>query len=130
MKTYGKVAVRAVELLRSGVRGLPAEAWATAAREVFPHSQSLQDKSCPRATFLGLCEDGWVAGVPAGAYTQSRANKAYAVRAAELLGTTPDLVARGPKVLWVRVLSGGSKVHNAQVDVVLGLCESGLLVRR
>lgn len=129
MNAYGNVAVRAVELLRGGGFGSPARAWEAAARAAFPHSQSLQDKSCPRLAFLGLCEDGRVAGVPAGTYTESVANKAYAVRAAGLLAANPDLAARGARVLWDRVI-GASKAHNSQMDVVLGLHANGLLVRK
>jgi hypothetical protein len=48
---------------------------------------SAQKKGCPRGAFLGLCEEGLVKGIPAGNYTTSKDNKAYAVRAAELLIT-------------------------------------------
>ena len=63
-------------------------------RRSIPTSVSAQKKGCPRGAFLGLCEDGLVKGIPAGNYTVSKDNKAYAVRAAELLiegkqGTRP-----------------------------------------
>ena len=127
MGSYGKVAVRAAALIRDGKFRSPAEAWASAARELLPHSESSQDKSCPRGAFLGLCDEGLVAGVPAGSYTRSPANKSYAVRAAGLLRTSPELAAQGPTLLWDRVVPGGAKRHNGQMDVVLGLHADGLL---
>ncbi|HET7228803.1 MAG TPA: hypothetical protein VFJ16_02240 [Longimicrobium sp.] len=129
MDGFGGVAVRAVELVGKGTCGSAPEAWETAAREVFPHSRSQQVKSCPRGAFLGLCEEGLVSGIPPGNYTTSRDNKAYAVRAAALLGKNPALADAGARALWNTVLAGHSKVHNAQMDVVLGLHRRDLLRR-
>jgi hypothetical protein len=125
MEAFGEVAVRSAELMRGGASA--REAWETAARAAFPHSRSLREKSCPRVAFVGLCEAGLVAGVPAGAPTKARANKEYAVRAAELLAADPGLAESKPRVLWDRVLGGGSKRHNSQMDVVLALHRKGLL---
>jgi hypothetical protein len=126
MREYGDVAVAAAELSRAG--GLPPpEAWHEASRQVFPHSESLQDKGCPRGAYLGLCEDGLVVGIPAGTYSRSRDNKGYAVRAAELLAAEPGLAGVGPKALWDRVMDGQPKAYNSQMDVVLALWQQGLL---
>ena len=125
MREYGDVAVGATELARGGLQ--PSEAWEEATRTIFPHSQSLQDKGCPRGAFLGLCEDGRVAGVPAGTYTRSRDNKGYALRAVELLAAEPGLADAGPKALWERVMDGQPKAYNSQMDVVLALWQRGLL---
>jgi hypothetical protein len=126
---YGKVAVRAVELVVHGTCASPSEAWDIAAREVFPDSPSQQVKSCPRSTFLGLCEEGLVIGVPAGQYTRSRENKADARRAAALLVNNPALADGSPQALWNAVLAGRRKVHNSQMRVVLALHRHGLLRR-
>ena len=122
---YGAVAVAAVELVHGGLA--PASAWAQAALAIFPHSQSQQDKGCPRGAFLGLCEAGIVAGVQTGKYSGSVKNKGYAVRAVTLLGADPSLAESGSKVLWDRVMSGESKAPNGQMDVVLALWRNGLL---
>lgn len=130
MDAFGPVAVRAAELASTGVCASPTEAWAVAAREAFPESHWMQIKSCPRGAFLGLCEEGFVADVPAGSYTNSRENKADAVRAAGLLAAEPALALTGPGKLWKRVLGSRSKAHNSQMNVVLALHRRGLLVGR
>ncbi|HEX8245457.1 MAG TPA: hypothetical protein VF541_18240 [Longimicrobium sp.] len=89
----------------------------------------MREKGCPRAAFLGLCEEGLVAGIDRGTYTKSQANKADAVKAAALLARDPALGRQGPKTLWERVLAGRTKQHNAQMDVVLALYRRGLLSR-
>lgn len=128
MLEFGEVAIRATDIAKSG-GCQPAEAWNEAVSAVFPHSKSLQDKSCPRATFLGLCEDGLVVGIPAGSYTRSRDNKAYALTAVECLNANPRLSDVGPDALWKKVMAGQEKAHNSQMDVVLTLWKRGLIAR-
>jgi hypothetical protein len=128
MATFGDVAVRAAKLVGEGTCRSAPEAWMMAVGEVFAHSESMREKSCPRSTFLGLCEEGLVAGVPAGTYTRSRDNKAYGVQAAGLLARDPTLASGGWRTLWTRVLGGRSKQHNSQMDIVLALHQHGLLV--
>lgn len=123
---YGNVAVRAVEKIRSGAAGSPAAAWDEAAREAFPGRVHRQKKGCPRGAFLGLCDEGRVLGVPAGTYTRSIDNKAYALRAARLLHSDPELANQGRRALWNRVEAKAGS-HNSQMDVVLGLHQNGLL---
>lgn len=129
MEAFGEVAEGATELVRTRACESAPEAWAAAAGEVFTHSDSLRDKSCPRDAYLGLCSEGLVAGVPAGDYTRSRDNREYAIRAARLLAAEPDLAEAGPQVLWERVQGGVAKAHNSQMDVVLALHRHGLLVQ-
>jgi hypothetical protein len=127
MKAFGEVAIQATELVRSGACRAAPEAWELAGRDVLQQSASLQDKSCPKGAYLGLCEEGMVIGVPAGDYTRSKDNKGYAVRALKLLQEEPALANIGPSSLWKHVLGGMSKTHNSQMDVVLALWHSGLL---
>jgi hypothetical protein len=105
----------------------PSEAWDVAASEVFPHSESLQKKSCPRGTYLGLCEEGLVLGISGNTYTRSRDNKSYALRAVKLLEEEPDLANEGAETLWKRVMVGKTKKHNSQMHVVLALWRGGFL---
>jgi hypothetical protein len=126
MNAYGSIGVRATGLIRRGET--PAEAWRIAAREEFPDMEPSQKKSCPRGAFLGLCEDGFVIGVPRGTYTRSRDNKQYAVEAASRLRRDPRLASRGPAALWAIVMDGREKNSNHQMDVVLALWNAGLLV--
>jgi hypothetical protein len=103
----------------------PRSKWLLSVKEIFPNSLSSQKKGCPRGAFLGLCEDGLVKGIPLGSYTTSRDNKAYAIRAVQLLhsGFSPESASE----LWKRVMDGRRKVHNSQMDVVLALWNAGLV---
>ena len=80
MGVYGESAVRAVELIRTGECPDPPAAWERATEEICC-SPSTAAKTSPRCAFLGLCEEGLVAGVPAGTYTTSILNKQYALDA-------------------------------------------------
>jgi Family of unknown function (DUF6979) len=126
MSAYGRAAVTAVRNLRSGRYNDPGEAWSASVRKIFPASVSLQTKGCPRGAFLGLCEEGLIAGVPPGDYTRSERNKRYALQAVGLIRRQPALVD-DPRGLWRRVMAGVQKAENGQMDVVAGLWEAGLI---
>lgn len=121
---YGQVAVIATEIQHRGKCNSPREAWNGTAEIVFPDSQSLRDKGCPRCAYLGLCEDGLVRGVSHGNYTNSEDNKRYAVDAVSELRKNPNLTERE---LWERVAPKG-KTPNHQMGVVLALWEKGWIV--
>jgi hypothetical protein len=134
MGKYGEVALRATALLRERACEGPPEAWAVAARTVFPTSIDSQRKPCPKGAYLGLCEEGLVVGVPKGNYTRSRDNKAYAVEAVRLLMRNPALADRtardgGAANLWRLVMKGVAKRPNSQMEVVLALWNQRLIVR-
>ncbi len=134
MSKYGDVAVRATNLVQSGACTSPLEAWRAAAREVFPEKMPSQNKCCPKSAYLGLCEEGVVAGIPRGDYTSSRENKSYALRAVRLLRHMPSLADRaardgGGMELWRRVVRAEWKHPNGQMDVVLALWSRHLIVR-
>jgi hypothetical protein len=75
--------------------------------------------------FLGLCEEGRIAHVPAGRCTRSRLNKQYGLDAVRLLVAEPSLAERGARELWERVMDGREKRENGQMDVVLALWRGG-----
>ena len=125
---YGNAAVRAVTLCTGAGALSPREAWDLATSEIFGARTPSQIKGCPRDAFLGLCEDGAVIGIPRGRYCRSVKNKRYAADAIALLQTEPSLTS-DPKALWRRVMRGEKKVHNGQMDVVVGLWKAGLLAR-
>ena len=123
---YGLVALNAVNKLNISQEMDPGNAWDEAAVEVFPTQLSSSKKSCPRTAFLGLCEEGKVKGVKAGDYTSSKANKAYANDAADLLQSSPTLTK---KELWCNVIANKEpKVHNSQMNVVAALFHEGYLI--
>ena len=122
MNTFGRVAVRAVELIEKGKASDPIKAWEQAAKKICAHSESMRKKGCPRCAFFGLCYAGLVKGVPKGS-AKSSMNGDYTVRAAGQLKKAPSL-ASSPSTLWRKVISG-SKTHNQQMNVLIALWETG-----
>jgi hypothetical protein len=120
MGIYGFVAIDAVKLFTSGITNNPREAWLAAA-EKNTNSESVRKKGCPQSTFLGLCEEGKVIGIPPGPYTKSIKNKNYALKALEVLNNNPNISS---DELWVLV---GKGIHNRQMDVVIALWNNKLL---
>lgn len=129
MAQYGEVAVLAVRLVRRGDVPSPVDAWHAAARDRIQSSEGSRRKSCPRDAFLGLCEAGLVAGVPAGQYTRSRKNKTYALEVVRLLIRDAERRSAGPRELWDDVMDGARNRPKGQMDVVLALWTAGLIVR-
>ena len=124
---FGKVALRATELVSNGAVSNPREAWKMAAEEIIT-SESSKNKGCPRVAYLYLCQKGKVAGVPAGQYVagdKAPANGVYAMRALELITERPYLMDNKTE-LW-KMVTGGDKKHNGQLDVVLSLYVRNLL---
>lgn len=131
MGKYGIAAVRAADL--AATRGADARhAWERAVGEFFSHASS-REKGCPRATFLGLCGAGLLAGVApdrtgGAAHTK---NAAYGIAALDLLPESPDADALSPAALWSAVLArlgeDPTKRSNHQMDIVLALWAAGLV---
>ena len=67
---YGKAAVDAVRLIQKDPSIDPLSAWQSALANYFPSESESWKKGCPRNTFLGLCEEGRIVGVPKGNYTK------------------------------------------------------------
>ena len=122
--TYGLCTVKAMQSNFGSLH--PLELWEKAAKELF-ESKNSQEKSCPKNTFLGLCEEGLLKGIPKGSYTKSVKNKEYATRAVEILKQNTQTTF-SPKELWEK-LELGDKRHNSQMNVVLALWEHGLIVK-
>ena len=119
---YGKIALKAVEYYTSGEFSNPKSAWEKAASEILKSSSS-QNKGCPKSAFLGLCEEGFVKGIPPGDYTKSKKNKEYAIIAVKVLQNEPELMSN-IQALWDKVkklahYEGGA--YNQQMDVVVAL---------
>lgn len=105
----------------------PVAAWKSAVQIYLPTTEG-QKKGCPQNTFLGLCEEGVVLGVPPGKYTRSRLNKSYALRAVEFLKKDNSLT-KDVRILWQKVMSGKDKKPNSQMDVVQALWQAEMLIR-
>ncbi len=121
---YGEAALMAVRMETHGKALTPAERWQDAVQKLYPTTPIGQKKSAPRNAFLGLCEAGWVKGIPPGQYSPSNRSKSYAVAAVTLLraGTHKTV-----NTLWAAVTSGEEIPHASQMDVVLALWKNGLI---
>ncbi|MGK0447945.1 MAG: hypothetical protein ACJA2M_001725 [Polaribacter sp.] len=122
MNKYGLTALKSVQNFIDSYSII--EIWFQSAKEVFD-TKSSQEKGCPKNTFLGLCEEGLVKGIPKGNYTKSVKNKEYAIRAVAILKQNKHTTFT-PKELWDK-LELGNKRSNSQMDVVLALWEHGLI---
>jgi Family of unknown function (DUF6979) len=124
MQTFGRVAVLATQIAASG-NTPPERAWRLAVAQV-TKSPTMRAKGCPRSAYLGLCEAGRVAGIPAGRYASRPGgdNARYALEAYELIRSDPTLDA---KSLWAKIPSRTAANQNNQMDVVVALWSAGLL---
>ena len=82
MNKYGLTALKSAQNYEDAYSIV--EIWSRSVKTVFPLSKSSQKKSCPKNTFLSLCEEGLIKGIPEGTYTKSIKNKEYALKAVEL----------------------------------------------
>ena len=122
----------AIEAARFAIENklTPLEAWERAVAKEFPNSINNQLKGCPKNTFLGLCEEGYIKGVEPGTYTSSVLNKQYGIIAVRILLLDKDRTFSNID-LWKEVLihldGNLKKQHNSQMNVVLALWNEGLL---
>ena len=106
----------------------PVARWESAMEKLYPTSPSARKKGGPRGAFLGLCEEGLIKGIPAGHYTASPDNKAYAVSAVALLAEEKQ--SWSISSLRRAVTNDPEKTHNGEMDIVLALWKNGLIVRK
>jgi hypothetical protein len=126
---YGEAALLAVRMETYGKAFTPNDRWNDAVKKLYPTTPIGQKKSGPRGAFVGLCEADLVKGIAGGAgvpaTSQASRNKAYAVKAVELLRAgTHKTVSE----LWTAVSDGDAGDHASQMDVVLALWKNGLIV--
>ncbi len=122
---YGEAALMAIRMETYGKNLTPQERWDESVKKLYPTTPIGQKKGGPRGAFLGLCEAGLVKGIPPGQYSPSNRNKAYAIRAVQLLtaGTHTSVTQ-----LWKAVTDGEDIAHGSQMDVVMALWKNGLIV--
>ncbi|MBW8011213.1 MAG: hypothetical protein FVQ83_08235 [Chloroflexi bacterium] len=126
MNKYAKSALEAVRLVKESEEIGPKKAWEIATSNYYGVGTPSQKKSCPKCTFLGLCDEGLINGIPPGNYTNSAKNKKYAIDAIELLSKDSQL-AKNKNALWIKVFDGKPITHNDQMDVVIALWKKGLI---
>ena len=127
MSKFGEVAVWATRRVIEEKLAPPA-AWTRASLALNPDSIDMAAKPCPRTTYLTLCGNGFVKGVPTGRYANGRENAEMAVALAMILLEDSDLADASENRLW-QMAGGGAKTKNDQVEVVVGLSRAGLLVK-
>lgn len=121
---YAQIAVNTTKyIIKNG--GNPVEIWTKQAKLIFKPESSSIKKVCPKNTFLGLCEEGLIKGIPAGKYTKSIKNKGYALKAIEILKNNKSLINK-PNEIWI-MINGKEKKSNSQMEVVCELYKHGLL---
>jgi hypothetical protein len=123
MNKYAKASILAINHHnQSDVKDI-TKSWQIAMMEVFPTKESSRKKGCPKSTFLGLCENGYVKGIPRGKYLlrSDSKYKNYAIKAIKLLKNNPQLSNLKPSNLWELVMNGVIKTPNSQMDIVLAL---------
>ncbi|MBA0188277.1 hypothetical protein F9U39_01355 [Pectobacterium versatile] len=129
MGIYGETAVAVVTVFDNFNKPDPKECWEYSITH-FTGSKESQKKGCPKSAFLGLCQDGYVKGIPKGNYLPPDSpNKAYAVVAAERLLSEPAK-KYSKSDLWKKAtehFDEAAKNQNGQMDVVLALKDAGLL---
>jgi len=114
MGQFGDAAKKAVMLIEENVVKTPQEAWDKAIPE-YTSSEWVRKKSCPKTTFLSLCEEGVVQGIPSGSYApRAKENKDYVLRAIYLLKKNSNL-------------DDLEKMGDGQTDVIASLWNAGLI---
>jgi hypothetical protein len=128
MGQFGDAAVLATKLYSSGKACSPREAWKVAI-SAQSDKKSVRDKVCPKDAYLGLCEAGYVCGIPPGSYgaPPNNLNGRYVVHAYRMIQVRPQL-ATDRASLWASVPVPRAANENGQLDVLLALLRNGLLV--
>lgn len=127
MGKYGEAAKKAVKYLHEHEQMTPNNAWSQATIEIFGEGTSSQKKGCPQNTFLGLCEQSLIQGVPSGVYTNSIKNKEYGLKAVKILSEKKYKKPINHRVLWKEVIGDQDTKYNSQMDVVLALWNEGMI---
>ncbi|MFC4321326.1 DUF6979 family protein [Litchfieldia salsa] len=124
MSKYSQAAIKAVQLVNTGVVESPIHAWERATSELFGPGSWGQKKGCPKNSFLGLCEEGLVENIPRGTYISRKnsKNKDYAIKAVNIVREQPNLLDDLTE-LWKQVTEGNGISYNYQLDVVKELIE-------
>lgn len=123
---YGNTAVSAAKACKEDNLLRPAASWNRAIAR-FTNSESSKRKGCPKIAFLGLCANGFVAGIEPSLQVKPTVNGSYACDAAMILFNLEGAEQPSASVLWTLV-AGEKKKMNGQMHVVLALFEKRQLV--
>jgi hypothetical protein len=125
--SYGKVAVDSVTIIVQNQKHILLHAWIQALIQ-----NNVGDKDCPRVAFLGLCEDGYVVGVPNGSNgsyigTSNSVIKQRAVQIRKIIMTAnpPALPTATNASIWTRV--GGTGQDQGVIELIYELFRNSML---
>ena len=122
---YGQIAVDAANIFQQLVIPTLLQSWNNSLSQ-----NNTSDKDCPRVTFLGLCEDGFVSGVPKGKYIKKNISvikqKAIGIRNIIMNNNPPSIPTQTKTSIWKRV--GGTGNDQGVIDVVYTLFNNGMLL--
>lgn len=127
--SYKKVAINAAKVAKD-YQISPVKTWKFFAENEYEYSPTSQEKPCPKNTFLGLCQEGKLKGIPAEDYTASKNNRHYGLTAITILKNSSGKIYTASE-LWKEVMmheTDHNKRANSQMEVVLGLWEEGLII--
>jgi hypothetical protein len=130
MNQFGEVAIRALEIYAEK-KNDPRESWIEASNEIIGKDSSSSKKVCPRSTFLGLCEEGYIKNIPKGIYLRNRqknGNKKYAIYAVKILFKDPAM-KNNTHSLWKKAIGNKEIRENGQMDVVIALFEKKYIIQ-
>jgi len=120
MNKYERVTLKAMLRINSK-KETPEIAWENASSEVFGIGTSSQKKSCPKNSFLGLCDAGKVKGIEKGCCcikTKSK-NMDYVITAINLINKDRSLL-KDKMNLWREITN---IKYNQQLDVLFALID-------
>lgn len=125
--SFSEAALNARNLYVDGQVSTPREAWDCAVNAIFPEKKwYYRTKPCPRSSFLGLCEEGLIKGIPIGDYCNATKNKEYAIMAVNMLKENPKW-RKDKKAFWKEIVKKNPISYDYQLDVVIALWNNNLI---
>ncbi|XMB85489.1 hypothetical protein RJG79_08665 [Mycoplasmatota bacterium WC44] len=129
MRQYGIIAVEAAKKIYELDTKEYEDIWISTCDDLYP-GMNKGDKGCPKTTFIGLCERGYVKGVLGDVSYSVKKNKQYGWEACNLI-KEDETIVNSKTLLWKQIMSilgePITKKQNSQMDVVVSLYENGLL---
>lgn len=127
MTKYAQIAINVINKIKNDNKLNPAIEWEKECNLMFGKGTSSASKSCPQETFLGLCDEGLIYGIPQGKYTSeiSELNKRYALKGYEYIKNNTDKQLT-QKAIW-KAIGNEELAHNGQMSILIELYKRGML---
>ena len=124
--SYGQIAIDTIRIIRQSPYLEVRQAWSNSLS-----ANNKNDKACPKVAFLGLCEDGFINGIPAGNYIQKTGisvikQKAVAIRGIIMNRTPPKIPVQSNASIWRQV--SGSGRDQGVIEGIYTLFRNGDLI--